>query len=216
MKKYTNFILIIFILVIGSINFVFAKDNNLKGKVIVLDPGHGNKDPGTVFGDIYEKEINLNIALTLKKVLEKSGAKVIMTRDGDYDLAYPGAMYRKKSDFDNRIKLINSSSADLYLSIHLNFLSDSSYYGPQVFYDKDNVDLASLMQKYLNKETNTSRKIKKIPKETYMYDKLKVHGVLIECGFLSNRSEREKLTDSKYQKKLAQGIKKALEKYFTN
>lgn len=215
MKKYTNFILMLFIFVMGSINFVVAKDSTLKGKIIVIDPGHGNKDPGTVFGDIYEKDINLAISLKLKDVLEKSGAKIIMTRDGDYDLAYPGASYRKKSDFDNRIKIVNNANADLYLSIHLNFLSDSSYYGPQVFYDRENEELANLMQEYLNKETNTSRKVKKIPSSTYMYDKLKVSGVLIECGFLSNRSEREKLKDDKYQETLAVAIKKGLEKYFT-
>lgn len=214
MKKYTNFILIIFILLIGSINFVLAKDNNLVGKTIVIDPGHGNKDPGTTYGEIYEKNINLEISLKLKEVLEKSGAKVIMTRDGDYDLAYPNASYRKKSDFDNRIKLINESSADLYISIHLNYLTDTSYFGPQVFYDKDNEKLANILQQELNKKIKSNRKIKKIPSKTYMYDKLNIPGVLIECGFLSNTVEREKLLNSEYQKNIAISIKNAIEKYF--
>lgn len=214
MKKYTNFILIIFILLIGSINFVLAKDNNLVGKTIVIDPGHGNKDPGTTYGEIYEKNINLEISLKLKEVLEKSGAKVIMTRDGDYDLAYPNASYRKKSDFDNRIKLINESNADLYISIHLNYLTDTSYFGPQVFYDKDNEKLANILQQELNKKIKSNRKIKKIPSKTYMYDKLNIPGVLIECGFLSNTVEREKLLNSEYQKNIAISIKNAIEKYF--
>lgn len=215
MKKYMSFILFSFSLLLIIVGYVSAKENKLKEKVILIDPGHGNKDPGSVVGDVYEKDINLKISLMLKEELENQGAKVIMTRDGDYDLAYPKASYRKKSDFDNRIKLINNSKADLYLSIHLNYLSNSKYYGPQVFYDKDNKALAEILQQTFNKELNTNRDIKKIPSSTYMYDKLKVPGVLIECGFLSNTNERELLKTDKYQKSLAKTITKSLIKYFT-
>ena len=177
-------------------------------------PAHGNKDPGTVVGDIYEKDINLKIALKLENELKKEGVKVILTRDGDYDLAYPKASYRNKSDFDNRIKIINNSGADVYLSIHLNYLDDSKYFGPQVFYDKDNKDLAEIFQQTFNKELNTKREIKKIPSSTYMYDKLKIKGLLIECGFLSNKEEREKLQTNEYQQKLVSIMVKALNGYY--
>ena len=209
-----SFIMFSFTILLTVISFVSAKENKLKDKVILIDPGHGNKDPGTVVGDVYEKDINLKISLKLKTELEKQGVKVILTRDGDYDLAYPNASYRKKSDFDNRIKLINSSKADLYLSIHLNYLASSKYYGPQVFYDKDNQKFAEVVQQTLNKDMNTDRKVKKIPSSTYMYDKLKVPGILIECGFLSNPSEREKLKSEEYQQKIAVSIVKAIREYF--
>lgn len=215
MKKYMSFILFSFLLLLTVVGFASAKENKLKDKVILIDPGHGNLDPGTVVGDIYEKDINLKISLKLKEELEKQGAKVILTRDGDYDLAYPNASYRKKSDFDNRIKLINNSHGDLYLSIHLNYLANSKYYGPQVFYDKDNEKLAKLVQQTLNKELQTNREVKKIPSSTYMYDKLKVPGILIECGFLSNPNERDLLQTGSYQDKIAKAITKALEKHFT-
>ena len=215
MKKYMSFILFSLLLLLTVVGFASAKENKLKDKVILVDPGHGNKDPGTVVGDIYEKDINLKISLKLKEELEKQGTKVILTRDGDYDLAYPNASYRKKSDFDNRIKLINNSHGDLYLSIHLNYLASSKYYGPQVFYDKDNEKLAKIVQQTLNKDLNTGRDIKKIPSSTYMYDKLKVPGILIECGFLSNLNERDLLQTGSYQDKIAKAITKALEKYFT-
>lgn len=215
MKKYMSFILAFFFIMILTVGYAKAGNSTLTNKIIVIDPGHGNKDPGTVAGEIYEKDINLQIALVLKAELHKLGAKVIMTRDGDYDLAYPNASFRKKSDFDNRINIINNSNADLYLSIHLNYLADSSYYGPQVFYDKENKALAETIQKSLNKETKGNRKVKKIPNSTYMYDKLKIPGILIECGFLSNAKERDLLNTSAYQEKLAKAIVKGIINNFT-
>jgi len=178
------------------------------------DTCHGKEDPGTSYGKILEKDINLDIAKALEKKLGSLGAIVILTRDGDYDLSSPNATYRKKSDFDNRIKLINESNADLYVSIHLNYLSDSKYSGPQVFYRNDDKMLAETIQNKMNTELKGTRKIKPIPKDTYMYNKLKVNGVLIECGFLSNPNERVLLTKKDYQKKVAKSIADGLILYF--
>lgn len=186
----------------------------LTGKIIVIDAGHGGVDPGTSYGKIYEKDINLAISLELEKELSSMGAEVILTRDGDYDLSIPNAVYRKKTDFDNRIKLINESDASLYVSIHLNYLSDARYFGPQVFYNNDNKLLAEAIQNIMNDELNGDRKVKKIPSDTYMYNKLKVSGVLIECGFLSNQEERNLLMTETYQKKIAKSIGKGILEYF--
>ena len=186
----------------------------LTNKTIVVDVGHGKEDPGTSYGNIYEKDINLAIALYLEKELGSLGAFVILTRDGDYDLSSPDAMYRKKSDFDNRIKIINESNASLYVSIHLNYLSDSRYYGPQVFYSNGDKELAEVIQNKMNLDLNGDRKIKKIPKDTYMYNKIKVSGVLIECGFLSNPTERANLQKSEYQKRVAKSIATGILEYF--
>ena len=124
-----------------------------------------------------------------------------MTREGDYDLGTPKATYRKKSDFDHRISYINKSNADYYVSIHLNYLSDASYSGVQVFYssvNEKNEGLASSIQSYMNEKLGTSREIKKISNSIYMYSKLTVPGVLVECGFLSNYQERLLLQDESY------------------
>lgn len=142
------------------------------------------------------------------------GAVVFLTRDGDYDLSSPNVTFRKKSDFDNRIKLINESSASLYVSIHLNYLSDTKYSGPQVFYNNDNKLLAETIQNIMNNDLNGDRLVKKIPSDTYMYSKLKVSGVLIECGFLSNTKERELLLTEDYQRKIAKSITKGILEYF--
>ena len=207
------FMLFIFLAFIICSSNVYA-DLPLLGKVIILDAGHGSEDPGTTYGKIYEKDINLKISLYLEKALSKYGASVIMTRDGDYDLSTPNTNHRKKSDFDNRIKLINESKGDMYISIHLNYLSNSAYKGAQVFYNNDNKKLAQVVQTYLNQELNGNREIKKIPTSTYMYNKLKIKGVLIECGFLSNASERNLLQSDEYQEKVAVSIADAIVKYY--
>lgn len=186
----------------------------LTGKIIVIDAGHGGVDPGTSYGKIYEKDVNLAIALKLEKELSSMGAEVVLIRDGDYDLSSPNVSFRKKSDFDNRIKLINESAASLYVSIHLNYLSDARYSGPQVFYNNDNKLLAEIIQNNMNNDLNGDRLVKKIPSDTYMYNKLKVRGVLIECGFLSNTKERELLITEDYQRKIAKSIAKGILEYF--
>ncbi len=209
-------ILIVVILLLSAlfINTKVSALMPLSGKIIVIDPGHGGKDPGTISDTIYEKDINLAIAKALEIELSTAGASVILTRDGDYDLAKPNARWRKKSDFDNRINLINNSNADLYLSIHLNYLTSSAYYGPQVFYQEEDLDLATIIQNTLNESLNTDRVVKEIPKKTYMYDKLTIPGVLIECGFLSNPEEKRKLITEEYQQKIASLIKDAIIDYF--
>ena len=185
MKK---FIVLIFLFVAVGFTQAFAM-LPLSGKLIVIDVGHGGKDAGTSYQNVLEKDLNLAIAFKLKDELIKSGSDVIMTREGDYDLASPDASRRKKSDFDNRIKLINDSQADLYISVHINYLDDSSYSGAQVFYEGDNnKTLATYLQEQLNM-ISYPRSIKPMP-NIYMYQYLKIPGVLVECGFVSNTFER--------------------------
>lgn len=217
MKKITFILLIIFFIILTTFK-VDANDLTfpLLNKIIYIDPGHGGKDVGTSSRNIYEKDLNLQISLKLKERLEYLGATVFLTRNGDYDLSKPNALYRKKSDFDNRIILINNSNADLYLSIHQNYYQESKYYGPQVFYttkNEENEILAKKIQDNLNKLASTNRKIKKVPK-TYMYDKLNPKGVLIECGFLSNNNELNNLKNEKYQISLADSISSAIISFY--
>lgn len=216
MKKYNLKILILFITLTIIVSLPYTKASlPLVGKTIVIDVGHGGKDPGTLTGDILEKDINLKISKYLEKELIKKGANVILTRNGDYDLSSPNASRRKKSDFDNRIKIINNAHAFMYISIHLNYLEQKEYYGPQVFYNKqnnNNKNIANIIQKELNSKLKTKRTTKKIPNTTYMYSRLNVQGVLVECGFLSNYSEKQKLKNSDYQQKFAQYLANAIVK----
>ncbi len=214
MKKYFYVLFYFFIGVLIMYSLKVEAVLPLTGRTIVIDPGHGAKDSGTSYGNIYEKDINLKVGLYLEEELSKLGATVILTRDGDYDLSTPNANYRKKSDFDNRIKLINESNADMYVSIHMNYLNDYSYSGPQVFFDSDNERLAKTIQDSLNKFSKGTREVKNIPSDTYMYKKLTIPGVLIECGFLSNAKERNLLTTKDYQRSLAKAISLGIMEYF--
>ena len=218
--KRIIFIILIFLLIILSIFNVDANiiEFPLIGKTIIIDAGHGGKDFGASIKNIKESEINLLFSLKLKNNLEKKGAVVLLTRKDSHDLSNPNALYRKKSDFDNRIKLINNSHADMYLSIHQNIYPNEKYYGPEVYYYpkiNDNEKIAATIQKELNKYTQTNRQIKIIT-GTYMYDKLNIRGCLIECGFLSNDNERSKLLDKKYQDEFIKAITNSIVKYFSS
>ena len=209
--KIMSVFLGVFILMYG---YPVRADLPLQGKVIVVDSGHGGLDPGALYKDIYEKDITLAIGKYLEEALSKMGATVIMTRSDDNDLSNGAKNHRKKADFDERIKIINQKYVDMYVSVHLNYLTDSRYYGAQVFYNKDNEKLAESVQEYLNKNTNSDRKVKKIPTSTYMYDKLNTKGILVECGFLSNSMERSKLVTKEYQMEFARVLSDAISHYY--
>lgn len=205
---------------ICSFSFVSAntKKSNLEllGKVIYLDAGHGGVDPGSVYKNIYEKDINLEICEKLQKVLEEEGAIIYMTRYGDYDLSNNNTGARKKSDLNNRAKIINASGADIYISIHLNSISSSTWSGAQVFYDdvnSKNYDFAMLMQEQLKTDLKTTREVKEIT-TMLMNRKITIPGILIEAGFLSNPNDRYLLQKADYQYKIVESIKKGIIKYF--
>lgn len=211
MKK--NIIILLIILNICLILPTKALERKmiLNNITIVIDPGHGAKDIGTSYNDIYEKDINLSISKKLKKELENYGATVILTREDDYDLSTPNSNRRKKSDFDNRIKLINDINPKLVISIHQNYYKDSKYKGTQIFY-KDNKKLAEYLQKNINKD----RQAKKISNTLYMYNKINTEVLLIECGFLSNPTDRKNLTNEKYKTKYTKDLAYSLKEYFKN
>lgn len=209
-------LLLLFLIIIISIFNVNASNLTfpLLGKTIYLDAGHGGVDNGATVNNVHEKDLNLQIVYKLKETLTSAGATVLLTRKDDNDISNPNALYRKKSDFDNRIKLINNSNADLYISIHQNIYQNKKYSGPQVFYVKDNQKLAEIMQNTLNKYLNTKRKAKTI-NNTYMYKLLKKKGILIECGFISNDNERYKLKTEEYQLKLSKIITEGIITYYS-
>ena len=209
MKK--NIIILLIILNICLILPTKALERKmiLNNIIIVIDPGHGSKDIGTSYQSIYEKDINLDISKKLKKELENYGATVILTREDDYDLSTPNANRRKKSDFNNRIKLINESNPDLVISIHQNYYKDTRYRGTQIFY-KGNKEIAEYLQKNINKD----RQAKKISNTLYMYNKINTEVLLIECGFLSNPTDRKNLTDKSSQNKYSKDLAKYIAEYF--
>ncbi|MDF2607815.1 MAG: N-acetylmuramoyl-L-alanine amidase CwlD [Bacillales bacterium] len=194
----------------------------LSGKIIVLDPGHGGPDGGASGGEIIEKEVSLKISLLLRDYLQEQGAVVIMTRQSDKDLASPftkGYSIRKTEDLRKRLKIINKSDADMFLSIHLNSLPIAKYSGAQTFYNigsDDNKELAAFIQDELRKTLNNTNRVAKPIHNIYLLRKAEIPGALVEAGFLSNATERALLADEEYQDKIAFGIYKGILRSLTN
>ncbi|MDG4657900.1 N-acetylmuramoyl-L-alanine amidase CwlD [Ectobacillus antri] len=194
----------------------------LAGKIIVLDAGHGGPDGGAVGGeDIVEKEITLEISKKIRDYLQEQGALVILTRDEDEDLASKntkGYSRRKAEDLKQRVKLINHSGADLFVSIHLNAIPISSSKGAQTFYYRSLVE-NERAAKYIQAELrtsleNTHRQAKTINR-VYLLKHTEVPGVLVEAGFLSNVNERYLLNSEKYQQKVSAAVYRGILRYFT-
>lgn len=203
-------ILILIILIVGDFsNDTLASEFPLLGKVIFIDPGHGGRDPGVVYGSIYEKDINLEISKKLEEELSLMGATVFLTREEDIDHSSIYDARKKRGDLYRRIKMIdeNDLKTDIYLSIHINWYNDGYWKGAEVLYydsNSNNKRLAEKIQESLKKDTDTTRDIRTT--SLYMYKYINTPGVLIECGFLSNYQERKALQTEEYQRILAKSI----------
>lgn len=187
--------------------------------VIVIDAGHGGIDAGTSARDgTAEKDINLAIALKLKEIAEKYPVTAVLTRaDGEELLeGYDGAGGRKLYDMENRMKIIQDSEPDLVVSIHLNsYPQDTSVCGAQVFYPEaqegssktTSHDFAESVQDSLRKTFSGSQGREALSKDgIYLFDNITWPIILVECGFLSNDEECEKLKNDAYQEQMAQAI----------
>ena len=196
----------------------------ISGKTIVIDAGHGKPDEGAQSSTgTTEAAINLKIALKLQNLLEQSGTTVILTRldeNAIYDIDSKTLKQKKISDIHNRVKIGNESSADIFVSIHLNKIPQQQYDGWQTFYREGSSEgqkLAVSIQNSLNnaiqKENN---RLAKTIDNIYIIKHVEIPITIVECGFLSNPEEEKKLLDDEYQNKLAWGIYNGIIEYFYN
>lgn len=217
-RKYKVLFLIMFIVLLMSLQFVDARvkpKKSLIGKVITIDAGHGGRDSGTSYGNLYEKDLNLEISKVLKKVLMRNGATVYMIRNDDSDLSSRFDSAKKRGDLYRRILKIQENKSDLYLSIHINYHYYSSVRGAEVLYhsiNPNNLVLAKSIMEEFKKDLKTDRKV--IKTNLYLYSNTRVPGVLIECGFISNPNERYLLQKESYQERIANSITKGVTTYF--
>ena len=196
----------------------------INNKVIVLDAGHGVPDEGAQSSNgTTEAESNLKIALKVQNLLEQSGATVILTRSDEnaiYDLDSKTLKQKKISDIHNRIKIGNESSADIFVSIHLNKIPQQQYWGWQTFYKQESPEgqkLATSIQNSLNK--SIQKENKRVPmkiENVYIIKHVEIPTTIVECGFLSNPEEEQLLLNNEYQDKLAWGIYTGIMDYFYN
>lgn len=196
----------------------------LDNKVIVIDPGHGGVDGGTNKGDILEKNINLEVGLKLRDLLVKKGAKVVMTREIDKSLddRIVGNGSRHREDLETRVRIINDSKADLFMSIHVNYSKNEKKLGPIVLHHINSEEgkfLAQHMQEYLN-DVSTYKKMDLVTRHNimagnyYVAGNTSTPGIIIEMGFLSNDIDRKLLLDSDHQDEIIEQITKGLIAYF--
>ena len=219
MREYKTLIICLFFLSIFCFSRVNAvvNDFSLLGKSIYLDAGHGGVDSGSISNTFYEKDMNLILVKELEAILASKGAIVYLTRDGDYDLA-KSTTNRKRNDLYNRVKLINNSGCDLYISMHLNASPSSRWNGIQIFYSnvlKENKILGETITNTLKSNMKNIRDLK-LENGYYMYSKIKVPGILVEAGFISNANDNYKMRQKEYREILLNNIVLGIEKYFSN
>ena len=194
----------------------------VSGKTIVIDAGHGKPDEGAQSNNgTTEAETNLKIALKLQNLLEQSGSFVILTRSDEnaiYDLDTKTLKQKKISDIHNRVKIGNESSADIFVSIHLNKIPQQQYDGWQTFYNAQSEDgqrLAVSIQNNLNEAIQReNNRVAKSIDNIYIVKHVEIPMTIVECGFLSNPEEEKLLLDDEYQNRLAWGIYNGIIDYF--
>ncbi|MBV7274672.1 N-acetylmuramoyl-L-alanine amidase CwlD [Clostridium thailandense] len=232
--KNAKLLIVIFIIFLGLASIFYANtkytmttdDSKTKKQTkditILVDPGHGGIDGGAVSpSGVMEKDINLKISLKLKDKLKNDGYNVILTREEDKGLYTDDGKIRKKKveDLNNRCKMKNDSECDMFVSIHLNMFTESKYSGAQVWYsrNKDSERFAGILQSNLKRDLDPNNNRKEKP-ALDSYKVLRCNdnmpSVLIECGFLSNYNEEQKLKSEEYQNKIVESVENSIKNYY--
>ncbi len=185
---------------------------------VVIDAGHGGADPGKVgVNGSLEKDINLKIAGMVKGFLETEGVKVVMTRTDDHGLYDEGASNKKVQDMKRRIAIIEEANPQIVVSIHQNSYHEEYVHGAQVFYYDGSITgerLAGMIQKRFAASVDAENKREaKGNSSYYLLKKTSCPIVIVECGFLSNREEEEKLNSEVYQEKAAWAVYMGIMQY---
>ncbi|MBQ8444145.1 MAG: N-acetylmuramoyl-L-alanine amidase [Clostridia bacterium] len=187
---------------------------------IVIDAGHGGRDGGAVgaTSGVSESELNLKYAQELKALCEQFGVGVVMTRSDMNGLYDENASNKKRSEMEKRREIINSSGADLMVSIHMNSFSLPSSEGAYVFYAKgsdEGFNLAKSIQTSLCKSIEGARNYVTVG-DYFVLNYSAIPSALVECGFLSNPKEEQKLCDENYRKEFCYSLLVGILSYFKN
>lgn len=232
-NKKLKFIFLTIFLILVSVSYINMKNfmcvsnfkvkaSDKKDKIILIDPGHGGIDGGAQSQDgILEKDINLKISLKFKEKLQKQGYKVVMTREEDKGLYENSGKIRSKKiqDLNNRCKIKKDSKCDMFISIHLNMFPQSKYYGAQVWYSRniESEKLAKITQERLRMDLDLNNtRVQKPALDSYKVLRCNdsMPSIIVECGFLSNQPEAQKLVSDEYQDKVAESLIKSVKSYY--
>lgn len=226
MRKFELFMVLCifaasFLLARKGAELTASRSGSTSSNCIVIDAGHGGNDPGKIgINDILEKDINLSIALRLGTILANKEYQVIQTRTEDVCLAPEGAASMKREDMQKRVSIISEANPICTISIHQNSFSDSSVCGPQVFYYSESEDgkrLAEYLQSSLNTylAPDNGRSVK-ANNDYYLLKNTPTPTVIVECGFLSNPSDAQNLTDTLYQDRVVRAIYLGIQDYISH
>ncbi len=190
-------------------------------RCILLDAGHGAPDGGCVGADgTQEAALNLAVCLKLKTALEERGYRVLLTRTDENGIHDSGASIaeKKRADMRRRKALRDGGEADLFVSIHMNSFAQTQYHGAQVVYDTENVQaqqVALCIQNSIREQVDAEnvRVPMAAPSSIYLLQAPRIPSVIVECGFLSNPEEREKLKTQDYQQGIAGAIAEGIAVY---
>lgn len=218
--------IILFTMILGIIlyNKLKVKEVSflpISNRIIGIDPGHGGVDPGAVSkSGVEEDDINLKIALKLKRYIEQSGGIPILTRSTDrglYTEKSKTLRQMKTEDLINRKEFIEDAGCELFISIHMNSYTSSRYSGAQTFYmknSKEGEQLALIIQEEMrNVLDKDNRRAPAYTEDIYLLKDMKMPSVLVEAGFLSNNKEELLLIQDEYQEKIAWSIYVGIMKY---
>ena len=197
----------------NALNSHITSDITLK--TILIDAGHGGIDGGAFATDkTLEKDLNLQIAKKLEMMARDAGYNVVMTRKEDisiHDESADTVRKKKNSDLKNRLAILENSNVDIMVSIHQNTYEDKSVTGTQVFYSPNNEKSKTLAEAIKtsikeNHQPENNKSAKKSGKNIFLLYKARKPAVIVECGFLSNRGNTEKLKNENYQNELCKAI----------
>ena len=187
---------------------------------ILIDPGHGGQDGGAVCNGVLEKDINLIISKDSTDLIRLLGFETTLTREDDNFVSDNGSNVkeRKLNDMKARLQMYNADENNVIISIHQNKFSDSKAHGSQVFFSPNNElskSLAESIKRSVNSMllTGLDRECKQAGKDIYLLKNTNQPAVIVECGFISNFEECQKLKSREYQKQLAFCITAGLLEY---
>lgn len=188
----------------------------LRGKVITIDPGHGGTDSGAIGPNkTQEKNITLAVALKVQDLLEKAGAKVLMTRQDDRDVYGPNAS--AVDELKARTSVANNNNADVFLSIHINSFTTPGPTGTATYYYQKTSYDALLAQSIQSSLVAAGGLVNRgvYPARFYVVKRTVMPAALAELGFISNPDEEKLLNTPQFQQQMAQGIVQGLDRFFT-
>ncbi len=189
----------------------------LQGHKIMIDPGHGGRDPGAIGQTgLQEKAVVLDVSLELARQLRDWGADVRLTRETDRQVAGPDAP--KREDLQARVDLANNWPAEIFISMHANANNNRDVKGTEAYVARNASDaskrLATLMhQRMVDDLGLPDRRVLK--SDFFVIKNTSMPGTLMEIAYLSNSEEEAKMADPDFRKRAATAMAEGVKEYFT-